>query len=117
MTEQRAQFDPAVRATMARAVEEFGLRSMAREVAMSPSGLRKLLDSAGAPYAKTRRRLEAWYSAWGTERPIRARDIALDDLVRTFAAQQQKQARERFDALLSELTAGIGVSIEAPCPR
>jgi|SRR5690625_303343 len=41
-------------------VRSRSLRSVAREVGMSPSGLQKFLDGS-RPYSGTRRKLERWY--------------------------------------------------------
>lgn len=43
------------------AVRRRSLRTVAREIGMSPTGLRGLLDGA-SPYDKTRDRLRAWYA-------------------------------------------------------
>jgi hypothetical protein len=50
--------DLLLRALTAR-VESSSLRQVAREVGMSPTGLKKVLDGA-SPYAPTRAKLERW---------------------------------------------------------
>lgn len=55
-----------MRDTIAARVENTSLRSVAREMRMSPSGLRKFLDGA-APYSPTMRRLRQWYLQYGAD--------------------------------------------------
>lgn len=59
-----------IREALALEVESASLRRSARNVGMSPTGLRKFLDGAD-PYAVTRRKLERWYvrerPAYGSE--------------------------------------------------
>lgn len=47
--------------------ENTSLRSVAREIGMSPSGLKKFLDGA-APYRPTLRRLRRWFVQYGSMR-------------------------------------------------
>jgi len=49
-----------LREAVAGGVEARSLRQVARDVGMSPTGLRKFLDGA-TPYAATRRKLERWF--------------------------------------------------------
>ena len=49
-----------LRETAAARVENTSLRSVAREIGMSPTGLKKFLQGT-APYSPTLRRLRAWY--------------------------------------------------------
>ncbi|HEX2080021.1 MAG TPA: hypothetical protein VHG08_20045 [Longimicrobium sp.] len=51
---------PQLRAAVAERVERTSLRSAAREIGMSPTGLKKFLDG-NMPYTKTIHRLRAWY--------------------------------------------------------
>jgi hypothetical protein len=53
-----------MRETASARVEYTSLRSVAREIGMSPSGLGKFLDGA-APYTPTLRRLRQWYLQYG----------------------------------------------------
>lgn len=92
-------FDSAIRIAMSEAVAEFGLRAMAREVAMSPSGLKKFLDG-GEPYTKTRQRLELWYSTWGTAQRTHIRDAALAVLVKTFPEARREAVAQRLREVL-----------------
>ena len=52
----------AIREAARLAVEAGSLRAVAREVGMSPMGLRHFLDGR-SPYAATARKLTAWYAA------------------------------------------------------
>jgi hypothetical protein len=49
-----------LRARLAARLETASLRQVARDVGMTPSGLRHVLDG-GRPQSATRRKLEAWY--------------------------------------------------------
>ncbi|HEX7049346.1 MAG TPA: hypothetical protein VF188_03955 [Longimicrobiales bacterium] len=49
-----------LREAVAGGVEARSLRQVARDVGMSPTGLRKFLSGA-TPYSATRRKLERWY--------------------------------------------------------
>jgi transcriptional regulator with XRE-family HTH domain len=53
-----------LRASAAARVDNTSLRAVAREVGMSPTGLRKFLEGT-APYAPTLRRLRSWYIRFG----------------------------------------------------
>ena len=69
----------AIRAALRREAERTSLRSVAREVEMTPSGLRGVLDGA-TPYASTRARLRAWYFRWQRGREPTAAEA--DELMR-----------------------------------
>ena len=66
-TDPRSTTIRHMRETAAARVENTSLRSVAREVGMSPSGLKKFLDGA-APYTPTLRRLRQWYLQYGAVR-------------------------------------------------
>lgn len=55
---------PVLRAAAARAVAERSLRRVAREIGLSPNGLRNFLNGA-APRASTRLKIERWLAAEG----------------------------------------------------
>ena len=57
----------ALRAALAEAVEWRSLRSVAREVRMSPTGLRGFLDGA-EPYGKTIDKLRMWFLLHGEQK-------------------------------------------------
>lgn len=55
---------PVLRAAVTRAVAEHSLRKIAREIGLSPNGLRNFLNGA-IPRASTRLKLERWLAAQG----------------------------------------------------
>jgi hypothetical protein len=75
-------------------VANSSLRSVAREVGMSPSGLQKFRDGA-QPYAATRLKLERWYvreaAQYGRGPGTGSALAALQILTHDFPSSQQKQ--------------------------
>ncbi len=73
MDEQRTR-DPHeaniqhLRDTASARVEGSSLRRVAKEIGMSPTGLKKFLQGT-APYSPTLRRLRKWYLQYGGEHP------------------------------------------------
>ena len=59
-TDSRTATIRHLRETAAARVENTSLRSVAREIGMSPTGLKKFLQGT-APYSPTLRRLRNWY--------------------------------------------------------
>ena len=59
-TDPRSASIKHLRESAAARVENTSLRSVAREIGMSPSGLKKFLQGT-APYSPTLRRLRTWY--------------------------------------------------------
>ena len=59
-TDPRSASIKHLRETAAARVENNSLRSVAREIGMSPTGLKKFLQGT-APYSPTLRRLRTWY--------------------------------------------------------
>ncbi len=57
-----------LRETAAARVENTSLRSVAREIGMSPTGLKKFLQGT-APYSPTLRRLRNWYVRYAAAQP------------------------------------------------
>jgi hypothetical protein len=66
---------PQLRAAVAERVERTSLRSAAREIGMSPTGLKKFLDG-NMPYTKTIHRLRAWYVHHAADRQEETSDEA-----------------------------------------
>lgn len=64
-----------LRETAAARVENTSLRSVAREIGMSPTGLKKFLMGT-APYSPTLRRLRSWYVQYGA---VQGDHVALED--------------------------------------
>jgi hypothetical protein len=57
-----SEFKP-VREALSRSVDTHGLRYTARELGMSPTGLRGLIDGT-APYGKTVRKARGWFAGF-----------------------------------------------------
>lgn len=76
-----------LRDVLRRRVEEASLRQAAREVGMSPTGLRKFLDGAD-PYSETRRKLERWY---------------VQESTRVYGAPDPEAARSALRVILRQL--------------
>lgn len=64
-----------LRETAAARVENTSLRSVAREIGMSPTGLKKFLLGT-APYSPTVRRLRSWYVQYGA---VEGGNVGLQD--------------------------------------
>jgi hypothetical protein len=64
-----------LRETAAARVENTSLRSVAREIGMSPTGLKKFLLGT-APYSPTLRRLRNWYVQYAS---LQAGEVAPED--------------------------------------
>lgn len=64
-----------LRETAAARVENTSLRSVAREIGMSPTGLKKFLQGT-APYSPTLRRLRSWYVQYAA---VQSGNVGLED--------------------------------------
>lgn len=64
-----------LREMVAARAENTSLRSVAREIGMSPTGLKKFLQGT-APYSPTLRRLRAWYVQYAA---VPSGDVAFED--------------------------------------
>ncbi|HEX7118643.1 MAG TPA: hypothetical protein VF212_07645 [Longimicrobiales bacterium] len=102
-----------LREAVAERVDAHSLRSVARAVGMSPTGLQKFLDGA-TPYSATRRKLERWYvreaasyggvadaesvraalHVLGRDLPRGEREKALSDIVDRLEAAYRESGRE-----------------------
>lgn len=119
---------PQLRTAVIERVERTSLRSAAREIGMSPTGLKKFLDG-NMPYTKTLHRLRKWYlqHAADTEGDIGEEDAQaalrvlvhdLPDEVRAETIQgllrcmEESYTRSHHDvpAWIGELRARYGVS-------
>lgn len=69
----------AIRAALRREAERTSLRAVARQVEMTPTGLRGVLNGA-TPYAATRAKLRAWYFLW--QRGREPTPAEADELIR-----------------------------------
>lgn len=88
---------PQLRAAVAERVERTSLRNAAREIGMSPTGLKKFLDG-NMPYTKTIHRLRAWYVHHAADRQEETSDeaafAALGVLVHAIPSATQAQTVE-----------------------
>lgn len=101
-----------LRSLVHQAVGATSLRAVARDVGLSPTGLKKFLAGA-APYSTTRRKLEAWeerHTAGGREREIGA---ALDVLLIRVPPAKRPEA----DRTIRELVAMLERQAAVPAPR
>lgn len=94
-----------IREAVARSVERQSLREVARNVGMSPSGLRKFLDGA-EPYSSTRHKLDRWYFAeGGGEITAKAAESALELLVQDLPPASRREALEQLIRVLIRIYA------------
>ena len=96
-----------IRGALDRSVEMYGLRSTAREVAMSPTGLRGLIDGREA-YSQTFRKLRAWHAVWQARhgRLDDADEVALRVLLEAVPTDRRANASARLRELLTDLRSG-----------
>ncbi len=84
-----------LRQAVAGSVSATSLRQVARDVGMSPSGLRKFLSSA-SPYSATRRKLERWYVRRGSAPDVHSALAALEVLVQDLPPAERIRGMERI---------------------
>lgn len=105
---------PTIRDLVRRRVEETGLRKVARQIRMSPSGLSSFLEGT-APYQKSIRKLHAWYRrelATG-EPPVDVETTAA--ALRVLARLVPPAGRSRFvDCTLEVLTRRLPAGAQLP---
>ncbi len=89
-----------LRETVTSRVRSTSLRSVAREVGMSPSGLEKFL-SGGNPYSGTRRKLYNWWLRAQGEPAVPR--LSSDAVAFALRGLLHDVAPERRDAMLAEL--------------
>lgn len=87
-------------------IAQTSLRQTAREVGMSPSGLHRVLDAGGSPWAKTRAKLQQWYmksaATSGSTAPETAR-AAIEVLLAGMSAREKRVVERRLLVYLAEL--------------
>ena len=83
-----------LRRALTGSVSASSLRQVARDVGMSPTGLKNLLDGA-RPYSATRRKLECWYVRGGHMPDVHSALSALEVLVQDVAPDERTQAMGR----------------------
>lgn len=87
-------------------VEQTSLRSTAREVGLSPSGLRKFLDGAN-PYSPTELKLQRWYVRetrpdYGSALTAAGAENALRILTQDIPSSRRDEVVERIHRVLLE---------------
>ncbi len=92
--EDRVSVD-TLRRAVAGSVSATSLRQVAREVGMSPTGLRKFL-SGTTPYSATRKKLEGWYVRRGRAPDVHSALAALEVLVLDLPPAERIRAMERI---------------------
>jgi hypothetical protein len=84
-----------MREVAANRVENTSLRQVAREIGMSPTGLKKFLGGT-APYSSTLRRLRAWYVRYAAEQKSEVEPVdasaALSLLMHDLGAEPRRHA-------------------------
>ena len=104
-----------LRESVAIRVHATSMRSVARQVGMSPSGLEKFL-AGGTPYTNTRRKLVEWWYREGAESPLNLSAdgvaVALGTLVSDLPPDRRERTLRELVATLRELYASHGT----PCP-
>jgi hypothetical protein len=96
-----------IRSALDESTQVHGLRVTAKQLSMSPSGLRNLIDGA-RPYGKTVRRVQAWYAQWSQHHgsPDIADRVAIGVLVATVPAERRQAAIEKLEAVIGALRRG-----------
>jgi hypothetical protein len=104
-----------IRQALADAVEQGSLRSVAREIGMSPTGLRGFIDGT-EPYGKSIRKVRKWYTAYqgrtGGDLPAETVAFLVRTLVRRLPGTERAPACHRMLDYVAALHAEAGV--EAP---
>ncbi len=88
-----------IRADLDERIAWSGLRSVAREVGMSPSGLQKVL-AGSQPYRQTLVKLRAWHERHVAGDSRTAEDLALETLLMRVPEARRDQARRQIRAIL-----------------
>ena len=95
-----------LRETVATRVQATSLRSVARQVGMSPSGLEKFL-SGGTPYSRSRQKLQDWWEREGSrprsEVSSEGIEVAVGALVRDLPAEFRAEAVQRLIRALRDV--------------
>lgn len=113
MTERPLNSLERLRESVATRVEATSLRSVARQVGMSPSGLEKFL-CGGTPYARSRQKLQDWWVREGqrprTDLSGEGMEVAVAALVRDVPPEQRAPALKRLlDSLRGLYEAEMGI--------
>ena len=104
-SETRAATVEQLRTAAAARVEHTSLRGTAREIGMSPTGLKKFL-SGTPPYSPTLRRILNWYNR-GASRPTRPEDRITIDPAICHGKPTIRGLRYPVEMILELLSAGM----------
>jgi hypothetical protein len=111
MDESLADSIDRLRENVAIRVHATSLRSVARQVGMSPSGLEKFI-AGGTPYSNTRRKLVEWWYREGTQSHLDLSAdgvaVALGTLVRDLPPERRERTLRELMGTLRELYAAQG---------
>lgn len=88
-----------IRAELERELATSSLRSVAREVGMSPSGLSKVL-AGGRPYRQTLTKLRAWRTRHTAGEPPITDEAALEVLLRRIPERRRARVRGEIRTIL-----------------
>jgi hypothetical protein len=99
-----------LREAIIEAVAASGLRAVARQVRMSPTGLNKFIQGA-SPYNPTIRRLRLWHAAWAAEDPERRLEEAISALLVLVEPADRDRARAGLVRVLKSVRLPAGVSL------
>lgn len=80
-------------------VDAMGLRRVAREVGITPTGLKKILVGSN-PYQYTHKKLVEWFTRHCAGQYDTARDTALDVLLQGIPPSERKRVRNQILAIL-----------------
>ena len=94
-----------LRRAVAGSVSATSLRQVARDVGMSPTGLRKFLLGT-TPYSATRKKLERWYVRRGGAPNIHSALSALEILVQDLPPSERLRAMEGILTVLGHSMSG-----------
>jgi hypothetical protein len=94
-----------IRADLEEELGRSSLRSVARAVGMSPSGLSKVL-AGGQPFRQTLTKLRAWRSRRRDGGASMTEDAALDALLRRIPERRRPRVRDEIRAILERGASG-----------
>lgn len=103
------------------ALEQKSSRALAREIGISPTGLKKFAEGSGELYWPTRRRMQAWYREFRKTLP-QAPDpavvaAAVDVLLGGMPVELQREPRDELSDILGKAYAGLeGGALAAAVP-
>jgi len=93
-----------VRESVAVRVQSTSLRSVARQVGMSPSGLEKFI-SGGSPYSRSREKLQEW---WLREGSLPRSDVTTEGVEAALGALLRDLPPRRRGAAMASLVRSLG---------